>query len=273
MNYTEMLKKFYELALHYGLNLIAALAIFFIGKWAVGIIMGIIEKLMVKANVEKTLVSFVKNLSYYLLLAVVIVAALNKMGMQTTSIVAVIGAATLAIGLSLQGSLANFAAGVMIIIFHPFKVGDFVEAGGTSGIIKEVQIFNTIMCTPDNKKIIMPNSKITTDRITNYSDSEDRRVDLVFGISYDDNIKQAKEVLLKMVSSDPRVLAEPAPQIAVSELGDSSVNIVCRPWVKTGDYWDVYFDLLEKGKTDLEANGLSIPYPQRDVHVLKDLNK
>ncbi len=273
MNYTEMLMKVYELALHYGVNFIAAIAIFFLGKWIVAIVTGIIEKLMVKANVEETLVSFVKNLSYYMLLAVVIVAALNKMGVQTTSIVAVIGAATLAIGLALQGSLANFAAGVMIIIFHPFKVGDFVEAGGTSGIIKEVQIFNTIMTTPDNKKIIMPNSKITTDKITNYSDSSERRVDLVFGISYDDDIKLAKEVLNKMVSSDPRILSEPAPQIAVSELGDSSVNLVCRPWVKPDVYWDVYFDLLERGKIELEANGLSIPYPQRDIHVLKDLNK
>lgn len=272
MDYAEMLMKLYELALHNGVNFIAAFAIFFIGKWTVAIVTGIIEKLMIKANLERTLVSFVKNLSYFMLLAVVIVAALNKLGVQTASIVAVIGAATLAIGLALQGSLSNFAAGVMIIIFHPFKVGDFVEAGGTSGTIKEVQIFSTIMSTPDNKKIIMPNAKITADKIINYSDSNERRVDLEFSISYDDDIKLAKDVLLKMVASDPRILAEPAPQIAVSELADSCVNLVCRPWVKPGEYWDVYFDLLEKGKTELEANGLSIPYPQRDVHINKDMN-
>lgn len=273
MDYSEMLMKIYEITLQYGFNFIAAIAIFLLGKWAVGAITGIIEKLMIKANVEKTLISFVKNLSYYMLLAVVIVAALNKMGVQTSTIVAVIGAATLAIGLALQGSLSNFSAGVMIIIFRPFKVGDFVEAGGTSGVVKEVQIFNTIMFTPDNKKIIMPNSKITSDKITNYTDSDERRVDLVFSISYEDNIKLAKDVLGNLVTSDPRVLAEPAPQIAVSALADSSVDLVCRPWVKTDDYWDVYFDLLERGKIELESNGLSIPYPQRDVHVVKDLNK
>lgn len=269
MDYTEILNKAYELFLIYGFNFISAFVILFLGKWGVGIVTRIIEKLMVKANVEKTLVSFVKNLSYYMLLAIVIVAALNKLGVQTTTIVAVIGAATLAIGLALQDSLSNFAAGVMIIVFHPFKVGDFIEAGGTSGFVKEVQIFNTIMYTPDNKKIIMPNSKITGDKVTNFTDSRERRVDLVFGISYDNDIKLAKGVLSVMLSSDPRILAVPAPQIAVSELADSSVNIICRPWVKTEDYWDVYFDLLERGKTELEAKGLSIPYPQRDVHIIR----
>jgi small conductance mechanosensitive channel len=200
----------------------------------------------------------------------VVIAALNKLGVQTTSFIAIIGAAGLAVGLALQGSLANFAAGVLLIIFKPFKVGDFIAAAGTLGTVKEIQIFNTVLDHFDNRRIVVPNAKLTGDNITNFSAIEKRRVDLVFGISYSDNIKKAKEALEKVVTSDSRVLKDPKPVIAVSELADSSVNLVCRPWVKPGDYWDVYFDTLEKGKMELENNGITIPFPQRDVHMYQE---
>ena len=268
-----MLDKFYSYLLTYGLNLIAAIAIFIIGKWLSRLISRIIEKLMLKANIEKSLASFVKNISYALLLVFVAIAALNKIGVQTTSFVAIIGAAGLAIGLALQGSLANFAAGVMLIIFKPFKVGDFISAAGTMGTVVEIQIFNTILDHFDNRRIVIPNSKITGDNITNFSSIDKRRVDLVFGISYNDDIKKAKDVLLNIVKSDKRVLENPAPAVAVSELGNSSVNIVCRPYVKPSDYWAVYFDTLEKGKIELEKNGITIPFPQSDIHLYEEKNR
>ena len=181
-----------------------------------------------------------------------------------------IGAAGFAVGMALQGSLAHFAAGVLIIMFKPFKVGDFIEGAGIMGTVKEIQLFTTIVNTPDNKKIIIPNSKLTADNMINYSDVENRRVDMIFGIAYGDDIEKGKETLKKVLKEDSRVLTDPAPQIVVGELGDSSVNILCRPWVKTEDYWDVKFDILEKGKIALEKNGLSIPFPQHDVHMIKD---
>jgi small conductance mechanosensitive channel len=254
----------------YGMRLIAAVLIFLIGKLIARLIARLLEKLMIKSNMDKTLASFLRNLVYFLLLAFVIIAAIDKMGVQTTSLVALIGAAGLAIGFALQGSLSNFAAGVMLIIFRPFKVGDFVEAGGTMGSVQEIKIFSTILRSPDNRLIVVPNSKITGDNITNFTAIDKRRVDLVFGISYDDDIRKAKEVLEGIVKADQRVLSDPGPTIAVSELGDSSVNIVCRPWVKPADYWDVYFETTEKAKIALEAAGLSIPYPQRDVHMFEE---
>ena len=266
----ETLDKLYEYAVTYGLSLIAAIVIFIIGRWIARIVSRLIEKIMLKSNVEKTLASFVKNIAYACLLLFVIIAALNKLGIQTTSFIAVIGAAGLAVGLALQGSLANFAAGVMLIIFKPFKVGDFIEAGGTLGTVVEIQIFNTVLDHFDNRRIVVPNSKITGDNITNFSAIEKRRVDLVFGISYGDDIKKAKQALERVVAADPRVLKEPKPVIAVSELADSSVNLVCRPWVKPKDYWDVYFDTLEKGKLELEKSGITIPFPQRDIHMYEE---
>ncbi len=266
----DTLKKVYEYLVQYGFNLLASLMILVIGYFVSGMLAKFVEKLLSRAKMEPMITSFVKHLTYYALLVFVIVAALNKLGVQTTSIIAILGAASLAIGLALQGSLSNFASGVMIILFKPFKTGDYVQAGGTTGTIKEVQVFNTILHTPDNKKIIVPNSKITADSITNFSDLPNRRVDLMFGISYDDDIKTAKDVLKNMVESDPRVLSDPPPMIAVMELANSSVNIVCRPWVKVEDYWGVYFDFMEKGKIELEAAGLSIPYPQRDVHIFNE---
>ena len=199
-----------------------------------------------------------------------VIAALNRLGIQTTSLIAIIGAAGLAVGLALQGSLANFAAGIMLILFKPFKVGDVIEAGGALGVVTEIQIFNTILNTPDNKRVIIPNNKVTGDNITNITGTDKRRVDMVFGISYTDDIKKAKEILEQVVQSNPLVLKDPRHTIAVSELADSSVNLVCRPWVRTEDYWNVYFDITEKGKIALEEGGMTIPFPQRDVHLYQE---
>ena len=248
MQKQEILDKVYEFAITYGISLMAAILIFIIGKWAAKVLSRFVEKLMDKAKVEKTLASFVSHIVYFGLMVVVVIAALNKLGIQTTSFIAIIGAAGLAVGLALQGSLSNFAAGVLLVIFKPFKVGDFIEAGGVMGTVQEVQIFNTVLNAPDNRRIIVPNAQVTGTSITNFSDIKNRRIDLIFGISYSDSMKKAKEVLLEVVKSDPRILKDPAPVVAVSELGDSSVNLVCRPWVKPGDYWAVYFDVLEKGK-------------------------
>jgi len=266
----ELLTKISGYIVQYGISFIAAILIFVIGKWAARFISRITEKLLVKGNVEKTLVNFIKNIAYVLIMIFVVIAALNKLGVQTTSFIAIIGAAGLAVGLALQGSLANFAAGVLLILFRPFKVGDFIQAGGEMGTVAAVQIFNTVLNHFDNRRIILPNAQITNSAITNFSAIDKRRVDLVFGISYKDNIKTAKDVLMSVVNSDSRILKDPAPVVAVSELGDSSVNLVCRPWVKPGDYWGVYFDTLENGKLELEKAGITIPFPQQDVHMFQE---
>ncbi len=270
MEIQEVLTRISELSLPFLLNLIAAIVIYIVGKWLAKVISSAIEKLMLKGKVDVALAGFTKNIVKAAILVFAIIAAVGKLGVQTTSFIAIIGAAGLAIGLSLQGTLSNFAAGVMIILFKPFKVGDFIEGGGVLGTVKEIQIFNTILASPDNRKIILPNSKVSGDTITNFSAIDSRRIDLVFGISYGDDMKKAKEVLMEVATSDPRVLKDPAPVVAVSELGDSSVNLVCRPWVKPTDYWAVYFDVTEKGKEALEAAGLSIPFPQRDVHLYEE---
>jgi len=262
-----IVEKLHGYALTYGMSTIAALLIVLIGRILARFLSRTVEKILLKSKVEQTLAVFVKHITYVALMAFVILAALGKLGVQTTSFIAVLGAAGLAVGLALQGSLSNFAAGVMLILFKPFKVGDYIDAGGATGTVEEIQIFNTIVTTPDNKRVIIPNSKITGDNITNFTAVEKRRVDLVFGISYDDDMRVAKTVLLDLVKSDERVLTDPEPVVAVSELADSSVNLVCRPWVKPEDYWSVFFDFLEKGKIALEEKGLSIPYPQSDVHI------
>jgi small conductance mechanosensitive channel len=227
----------------------------------------LVQKIMTKNNVDATLISFVGSMVYFALVTFVIIAALNQLGIQTTSFIAVIGAAGLAIGLALQGSLANFAAGVLLIIFRPFKSGDYIEGGGVAGSVEEIEIFTTKLKTPDNRTIIVPNAKLSGDNITNYSAKETRRVDLVAGVGYGDDLEKVKDVLKQIVSEDPRVLPDPATTIAVSELADNSVNLVVRPWVKTADYWDVYFDLTETIKKRFDAEGISIPFPQRDVHL------
>ncbi len=248
-------------------HIIGAAAILILGRIVVGILTKFVTRMMQKGKTDETLVKFVGSLTKIGLMTFVIIAVLSTLGIQTGSFIAVIGAAGLAIGFALQGSLSNFASGVMLIIFRPFKSGDYVEAGGTNGTIESIQIFNTILKTPDNKMVIVPNSKITGDNIVNYSAKEMRRIDLVFGIGYDDDIRQAKEILGKILSSDERILKDPAPMVAVSELADSSVNFVVRPWVKTADYWSVYFDLTEKVKLTFDEKGISIPFPQTDIHL------
>jgi len=249
---------------------ITALVVFLIGKFVAKKITNILKKALSKKNVDATLTSFLANITYAILLVFVIITTLGTLGIQTATFAAVIAAAGLAIGLALQGSLSNFAAGVLVIAFKPFTKGDFVEVAGTSGSVEEVSIFTTTLKTPDNKKVIIPNSSVTGDNITNYSANDERRVDMIFGISYDDNIKLAKETLQKVLDKDSRVLKEPATTIAVSELGDNSVNLVCRPWVKTADYWAVNFDTHEAVKNAFDEAGLSFPFPQRDVHVFNE---
>ena len=251
----------------YSIQIIGALLIFIIGKWLSRKIANLFAKLMTKNNVDQAVVGFLTNLTYYALLVVVIIAALGKLGINTTSFLAIIGAAGLAIGLALKDSLSNFAAGVMLVMFRPFTVGDVVSAAGITGKVEKITIFNTLFCTADNQLIIVPNNKIISDVITNINAKDTRRIDLVVGISYSDDMTQTKEILEGLARDDSRVLDDPAVTIAVSELADSSVNLVFRPWVKTEDYWAVRFDLTEKIKTSLDAAGISIPFPQQDVHL------
>lgn len=266
----ETISKLFEnYILVYGLNLVFAIAIFVIGKWVVKIIANLVETVLTKSKVDKVLVDFVGGIVKSILILFVIIASLGELGVDTTSLVALIGAAGLAIGLSLQSSLQNFASGVMLIMFRPFKMGDFVEAAGISGVIEQITIFNTIMRTGDNKEMIVPNGAIYGGVIVNYSAKETRRVDMVFGIGYDDDIKKAKDIMLDIMNKDERILADPAPLVAVSELADSSVNFVVRPWVKSADYWGVLFDLNEGIKLAFDEQGISIPYPQMDVHTDK----
>lgn len=263
-NFTE---QFMEWAATYGMKILAAAAILIIGRLVVGIVTSFVRKLMTKTKVDETLTKFITSLIKIFLLMVVFIAALNSLGVETTSLIAILGAAGLAIGLALQGSLSNFSAGVMLIIFRPFTTGDYVEAGGTSGSVEEIRIFNTILKTIDNKMVIIPNGNIIGNNIINYSAEDTRRVDMVFGIGYDDNLKKAKEILLRLIDEDERILKDPEAAVAVSELANSSVNFVVRPWVKTADYWTVYFDFTEKVKLTFDAEGISIPYPQQDVHM------
>jgi small conductance mechanosensitive channel len=261
-----------EIAISYTISFIMALLIFFIGKWIVNKIVRILGKVLRKINgIDLTLVKFLENITYYALITVVIIAALNKLGIATTSFLAILGAAGLAIGLALKDSLGNFASGVMIVIFKPFKVGDTVIAGGITGTVTEVSIFNTVFLTADNQKIIVPNSKITSSSITNVNAKDTRRIDIIIGISYEDNIKQAKEVLEKVVKENDRVLKDKSIAIAVAELADSSVNISVNVWVKSSDYGSVKSELLENIKVTFDEFGISIPYPKQDVyHYNKD---
>lgn len=266
----DILNNIYGYLLTYGLQVFAAILIFLVGKFVAKLVARVVENLMLKAKVEKTITNFVRNILYFALLLFVIIASLNKLGVQTTSLIAMLGAAGLAVGLALQGSLANFAAGIILVVFKPFKVGDLIDAAGAEGIVQEIHIFNTVLNTLDNRRVVIPNAKVTDGNIVNYTANDKRRVDLVFGISYSDNIKTAKDVLEKLVAADPRILKDPEVTIAVAELGDSSVNLVCRPWVKPADYWGVFFDLTEKSKIALEEAGLSIPFPQRDLHMYQE---
>jgi len=254
----------------FAIDLVVAIIIFVVGKMVINVLVKVLNKLLSRANYDPMLVDFMTAIVKAVLMLFVIIAALGNLGVDTTSLVALLGAAGLAIGLSLQSSLQNFAAGVMLLVFRPFKSGDFVEVAGTSGSVKSISIFTSLLTTPDNKEIIIPNGAIYSDNITNYSAKDTRRVDMVFGIGYGDDLKKAKAVLEEMVNSHELILKDPAPVVAVSELGDSSVNFVVRPWVKSADFWAVKFGFTEAVKLRFDKEGISIPFPQMDVHVHKD---
>ena len=258
-----------DLLIQYGVNIISALLILFIGNLIVKGVANSVSKVLHKKKMDKAVIEFIHGLVRYLLFVIVLIAALGRVGVQTASVVAVIGAAGLAIGLALQGSLSNFAAGVLIVAFRPFKSGDYVEIGGVAGSVDSIQIFQTVLTTPDNKMVVVPNGSVIGSPITNYSRHATRRVDLMIGVSYGANLQQTKELLTKICESDERVLKEPGVQVGVHTLADSSVNFVVRPWVKTADYWSVYFDLMQAIKEGLDKEGIEIPFPQMDVHMNK----
>ena len=252
----------------WGLKVIAAIAIFIIGRWvAMGVRKGV-RRVMERADTDPIIVGFVGSISYIALLAFVIIAALGQLGIQTTSFIAILGAAGLAIGLALQGSLANFAAGFLMIMFRPFKVGDFIEGAGVAGVVESMQIFTTTMKTGDNKTIIIPNAKLSGDNIVNYSAKPTRRVDMTVGVAYDADLSKVRDVLKDIISKESRIHSDPEPLIAVAELADSSVNFVVRVWTDTGDYWAVMFAMNETVKNRFDAEGIGIPFPQRDLHIV-----
>ncbi|MGB5246441.1 MAG: mechanosensitive ion channel domain-containing protein [Woeseia sp.] len=253
-----------------GKNLIAALLIFFVGRIIARALIRGLRKLMQAQQVDKILETFICNLAYWALMAFIIIAAITEIGVKTTSFIAVIGAAGLAVGLALQGSLSNFAAGVLIVLFRHYKVGDFIEAGGVSGSVVSVQILTTTLKTGDNKAVIIPNGNILKGTITNYSANDTRRIDMVVGVGYDDDLDKVRSTIKEIVEADERVLKDPACVIAVNELADSSVNFNVRPWVKTPDYWATRWDLTEAIKKRFDKEGISIPYPQRDLHIIKE---
>ena len=257
-------------ATEYGVRILVAIVVFIVGRFIAKKLTNLLRKLMEKAKWDVTLVKFLGNMIYILLLFVVLIITLQTIGIDTTSFIAILGAATLAIGFALKDNLSNFAAGVMILIFRPFEVGHFIEAGGTSGVVEEIGVFNTKLRTGDNKLIYVPNSNIVGGNIVNYSAKDTRRIDLTIGVGYEDDLKKVKEEIWKILNEDERILKDPAPTVAVAELADSSVNFVVRPWVKSSDYWPVYFDLLEKIKVRFDEAGISIPYPQLDVHLKKE---
>jgi len=251
------------------INVASAIAIFYVGKIVVSMLVRGMRKVMQKQEVDKTLETFVSNLLRMVLMVVVAIAAISQLGIETTSFIAIFGAAGLAVGLALQGSLSNFAAGVLIVLFRPYRVGDFIEGAGIAGVVEQVQILTTVLRTGDNKRIIVPNGQIMDSIITNYSANETRRVDMVVGVSYDDDLDKVRGVLEELIAADERILDDPACTIAVSELADSSVNFVVRPWVKTPDYWGVMFDMTEAIKKRFDKEGISFPFPQQDVHLYK----
>ncbi len=247
-----------------------AIVILLIGLQVIKFLSRTFNKVLKKRNVDESLKPFLKSLFYNLLLVLLILSVLSTVGIEMTSFIAILGAAGLAIGLSLQGTLQNFAGGVIILTVKPFKVNDYIEAQGYSGTVNAINIFNTVLITPDNKRIVIPNGKLSNESITNHYAEATRRVDMVFGIGYEDDIKKAKEVLDRLLKSDDRVLKEPAYSIRVGSLGDSSVNFNVRPWVKPDDYWGLYWDLQEKVKLEFDKEGISIPFPQRDIHVYNE---
>ncbi|MCG9653612.1 small-conductance mechanosensitive channel MscS [Vibrio vulnificus] len=258
-----------DLLIQYGVNIISAIVILFIGNIIVKAVANSVAKVLNKKEMDKAVVEFIHGLVRYLLFVIVLIAALGRVGVETASVVAVIGAAGLAVGLALQGSLSNFAAGVLIVAFRPFKSGDYVEISGVAGSVDSIQIFQTILKTPDNKMVVVPNSGVIGGAITNYSRHATRRVDLMIGVSYKSDLKKTKQVIRETLEKDTRILKDPDMTIGVVALADSSVNFVVRPWCKTEDYWAVYFDSMQAIKEALDANGIEIPFPQMDVHLNK----
>lgn len=271
MNWEKYYNKGIELMLTYGPKLIGAILVFIIGRIIIKVIVKSFERILAKKDVDPSLRPFLKGIVGALLKVMLVISVLGMLGIEMTSFVAILGAAGLAVGMALSGTLQNFAGGVMILIFKPFKNGDLIEAQGHTGVVNEIQIFNTILKTPDNKTIIIPNGGLSTSSMVNYSSEEFRRVDWTFGIGYGDKTESAKEVLVHLMNEDSRILKTPAePFVAVSELGDSSVNFAVRAWVKAEDYWGVFFDMNEKVYNTFDKEGLNIPYPQMDVHVHKN---
>lgn len=263
----EYLNMGLEMAIGYAPGLALAVATLFIGLWAISLFCRGVKAGFEKSGMEPSLQGFLLSMMSIGLKVLLVISVASMIGIATTSFIAVLGAAGLAVGLALQGSLANFAGGVLILIFRPYKVGDFIDAGGVMGSVKRIEIFSTILTTGDNKTIIVPNGAVSNSAITNFSTQDTRRVDIVFGIGYDDDLKKAKEVLKGLIEADERILKDPAPLIVVSNLGDSTVDITTRSWVNSADYWGVYFDLTENTKLAFDENGISIPYPQTDVHL------
>jgi len=270
MDASAWIEKGWAIVLDQGPVVLWALVTLVVGLWIVGLVARLLRKAFERGKVEPGLRNFLGSLVSTILKVMVLIAVAGKLGIQTTSFVAILGAAGLAVGLALQGSLANFAGGVLVLLFKPYKVGDFIDAQGVSGTVKEIQVFNTVITTPDNKTIIVPNGAISNGIITNISTQPTRRVDMTFGIGYSDDIQKTKEVLRQLVEADERVLKDPAPVIVCSALADSSVNFAVRAWCNSGDYWGIFFDMQEKVKEAFDANGISIPFPQRDIHVYNE---
>lgn len=256
-----------DYGVEYGLAILLALLIFYIGRAVVNRVVGIVQRLMLARGMDETLVNFLTSIIRWVGLLFVVIASLSQLGVDTTSLIALLGAAGLAVGLALQSSLSNFAAGVLLIVFKPIQKGQFVEVAGTMGTVDAISMFTTILTTPDNKEIIIPNGAIIAGNITNFSARPTRRVDMVFGVSYDDDIRVAKQILEDIIAADSRVLAEPAPVITLGALADSSVNFLVRPWVNSADYWDVLWDTTEQVKLRFDEAGISIPFPQMQLHM------
>ncbi|MDD3323079.1 MAG: mechanosensitive ion channel [Paludibacter sp.] len=270
MNVNEILSQLTQITVQYGPKLLGAIIVFLIGIRLIKVLTKSISKLMEKSQIDPTLKPFIRSIINALLQVLLVISVLSMVGIEMTSFIAILGAAGLAVGLALSGTLQNFAGGVVILLLKPFKVGDFIEAQGFMGVVKEIQIFNTILKTPDNKTIFVPNGGLSTNSVTNFSTEPFRRVDFSFGIGYGESVEKAKKVLSEIIAADTRIINEPAePFIAVSELADSSVNFVVRVWAKTEDYWGVHFDMNEKVYNEFNKNNIEIPFPQVSVHMNK----
>lgn len=267
-NFQEVIQRLYGLFVRYGMKFILAIVVLIVGLIVIRWITRGLVKMMKRGNVNESLIPFLRSLTNILLKVMLVISVMGMVGIEMTSFIAVLGAAGLAVGLALQGTLQNFAGGVMILLFKPYEVGHFIEAQGYMGTVKEIQIFNTILVSPDNRKIVIPNSPLATGSLTNFSAMPTRRIDFSFGIGYEDDIDKAKEILLNMAQTDDRVLKEESPpEVMVEALADSSVNLKLRTWVKSEDYWSLFFDITENVKKQFDGAKISIPYPQQDVHI------